>query len=193
MLRNYLHAPDCPINLISVGTLNDTRMTVNFAPDSVTTLTFPDDPKKLGHLAGKSFMPDHCIPCLIGKSPQVSYSSNKHRATDICELVHVDTCGPYPVLMRKKKRYFLAILDDYSNYGACPLLVLKNGACIAWRKTKARWENLLGNKVKAIRVDNAKEFVEGKMREDLDDAGIAIQATAPYAHQQNGKIFHPPT
>jgi transposase InsO family protein len=260
-LRNCLHAPDCPINLISVGMLNDARMTVNFAPDSVTTLTFPDDPEKLGRLAGKSFpakvinklsfldcnfaypaadpdiepiyalpvfpptvlnpelwhrrlghpgmdttrdvltkdtvtgitwtgsfTPDHCIPCLIGKSPQASYSSNKHRATDICELVHIDTCGPYPVLTRKKERYFLAILDDHSNYGACPLLVLKSGACIAWRKTKARWENLSGNKVKAIRVDNAKEFVEGKMREDLDDAGIAVQATAPYAHQQNGKI-----
>ena len=26
------------------------------------------------------------------------------------------------------------------------------------------------------------------MREDLDNAGIAVQATAPYAHQQNGKI-----
>ena len=80
------------------------------------------------------------------------------------------------------------MLDDHSNYGACSLLVLKSGACIAWRKTKARWENLSGNHVMAIRVDNAKEFVEGKMREELDNAGVAIQATAPYAHQQNGKI-----
>jgi hypothetical protein len=261
MLRNCLHAPDCPINLISVSTLNDAHMTVNFAPNSVTTLTFPDDPKKLGCLAGKSFpvkvinklsfldcnftypaadstiepiyalpvfppmvlnpelwhrhlghpgmdttrdvltkdtvtgitwtglfMPDHCIPCLIGKSPQALYLSNKYRAMDICELVHIDTCSPYPVLTKKKERYFLAILDDHSNHGACPLLVLKSGACIAWRKTKAHWENLSGNKVKVIRVDNAKEFMEGKMCEDLDDAGIAVQATAPYTYQQNGKI-----
>lgn len=125
---------------------------------------------------------------LIRKSPQASYSSNKHRATDICNLIHIDTCGPYPVLTRKKEKYFLAILDDHSNYGACPLLVLKNGACIAWRKMKAHWENLSGNKVKVVRLGNAKEFMEGKMHEDLDDAGIAVQATAPYAHQQNGKI-----
>ena len=135
-----------------------------------------------------SFTTSHCIPCLISKSPQAPYSLNKHCTTDICKLIHVDTCGPYPVLTRKKERYFLAILDDHSNYGTCPLLVLKSGACIAWRKTKARWENLSGNKVKAIRIDNAKEFVEGKMHEDLDDAGITVQATAPYAHQQNGKI-----
>ena len=235
-LRNCLHAPGCPINLISVGTLTDARMNVNFAP-----LRFPNDPQKLGHLAGKSFSakvinklsfldcnfvypsPDptiepicafpvfpptvlnpelwhhrlghpgidstrdvltkdmvtgvtwtgsftraHCIPCLIGKSPQASYSSNKHHADKICELIHIDTCGPYPVMTKKKEKYFLVILDDHSNYGACPLLVLKSGASIAWRKTKARWENLSGNRVKAVRIDNAKEFVEGKMREDLD-------------------------
>jgi hypothetical protein len=55
-LRNCLHAPDCPINLISVGMLNEARMSINFAPDSVTTLTFPDNPEKLGRLAGKSFL-----------------------------------------------------------------------------------------------------------------------------------------
>ena len=90
--------------------------------------------------------------------------------------------------MRKKEQYFLAILNDNLNYGACSLLVCKSDACAAWVKMKAHWENLSGNKVRAIRVDNIKEFIEGKMRTELDDAGIAIQAMAPYAHQQNGKI-----
>jgi len=54
-LRNCLHAPDCPINLISIGMLNEARMSMNFTPDSVTMLTFPDDPGKLGQVAGKSF------------------------------------------------------------------------------------------------------------------------------------------
>lgn len=260
-LRNCLHAPDCLINLISVGTLTEAQMNVNFAPNSITTLTFPDDPNRLGHLAGKSFLAKvinklsflncnfvypssdptieptyafpvfpptmlnsnlwhrrlghpgvdstrdvltkdtvtgvmwtgpfthaHCIPCIVGKSPQASYSLNKNRAEKICDLIHINTCGPYPVLTRKKEKYFLVILDDHSNYGACPLLILKSGACIAWRKTKARWENMSGNRVLAIQIDNAKEFVEGKMRKELDDSGIAIQAAAPYAHQQNGKI-----
>ena len=84
-----------------------------------------------------SFTHAHCILCLIGKSPQALYSSNKHCAEKICNLVHIDTCGPYPVLMRWKEKYFLAILDNHSNYGTCPLLVLKSGACMAWRKTKA--------------------------------------------------------
>ena len=134
------------------------------------------------------FTSDHCIPCIIGKSPQTSFSSNKHRAEEICELIHVDTCGPYLVLTRKKEQYFLAILDDNSYYGACSLLVHKSNACTAWVKMKACWENISGNKVRAIRVDNVKEFIEGKMCMELDNTGIAVQATAPYAHQQNGKI-----
>ena len=245
MLRNCLHAPDCPINLISVSMLNEAHMSINFAPDSITMLTFLDNPEKLGRLAGKSFLAkvinklsfldcnfvyptpdptieplyalpvfppavlspelwhcclghpgmgttkdvltkdtitgitwtgsftsDHCIPCIIGKSPQMSFSSNKHWAEEICKLIHIDTCGPYPVLTRKKEQYFLAILNDNLNYGACSLLVHKSDACAAWVKMKARWENLSGNKVRAIRVDNAN----------------AIQAMAPYAHHQNGKI-----
>lgn len=125
---------------------------------------------------------------IIGKSPQTLFSSNKHHAEEICGLIHIDTCGPYPVLTKKKEQYFLAMLDNNLNYSVCSLLVHKSGACAAWMKTKAHWENISGNKVRAIRVDNAKEFVEGKMRLELDNAGIAIQAAAPYAHQQNGKI-----
>ena len=244
-LRNCLHTSDCPINLISVGTLNEARMSINFMPDSITTLTFLDNPEKLSQLAGKSFpakvinnlsflnynlayptpnptikplyaLPvfsptvlspelwhhrlghlgmgttqdmltkdtitgttwtgsftsDHCIPCIIGKSPQTPFSSNKHRAKEICKLIHVDTCGPYPVLTRKKGQYFLAILDNHSIYGACPLLVLKSSACVAWVKTKARWENISGNKVRAIRIDNVKMFIEGKMHVELDSVSL---------------------
>ena len=67
-------------------------------------------------------------------------------------------------------------------------MVHKSNACAAWVKTKACWENISGNKVRAIRVDNVKEFIEGKMRMELDNAGIAIQAMALYTHQQSGKI-----
>lgn len=54
-LRNCLHAPDCPLNLISVGSITEAGMTVNFAPDSVTTIAFPNDPVKLSRLSGRTF------------------------------------------------------------------------------------------------------------------------------------------
>ena len=42
--------------------------------------------------------PAKCIPCLIGKSPQAPYQHNAKCASGVCELVHIDTCDPFPVL-----------------------------------------------------------------------------------------------
>ena len=39
-------------------------------------------------------------------------------------------------------------------------------------------------------MDGAPELSEGHMRQHLRNQGIAIQITAPYAHQQNGKAEH---
>ena len=41
-----------------------------------------------------SFTHDHCIPCLVGKSPQRSYFFHGHRAAKIGDLLHMDLCGP---------------------------------------------------------------------------------------------------
>ena len=41
MLKGCLHAPDAPINLISVGALNENHLTVTFNPDAPTTISYP--------------------------------------------------------------------------------------------------------------------------------------------------------
>jgi hypothetical protein len=43
------------------------------------------------------FVQEHCIACMIGKSPQHTYSHHGHLASAIGELLHMDLCGPYPV------------------------------------------------------------------------------------------------
>ncbi|PPQ83178.1 hypothetical protein CVT26_015514 [Gymnopilus dilepis] len=48
-LRNCLYAPDCPINLISVGALQEKGMRIHFDPPNATVLSFPDEH---GHLPG---------------------------------------------------------------------------------------------------------------------------------------------
>ena len=40
---------------------------------------------------------ERCISCLIGKHPQIPYTNHAHRASAVCELLHMDTCGPFPV------------------------------------------------------------------------------------------------
>lgn len=128
-----------------------------------------------------------CIPCLIGKSPQAPYEHNANHATAICELIHIDTCGPFPILTPRKEAYYTIFLDDASNYGSTTLLVTKNGVFPAWKNVESSWELISGNRVKNVRLDGAKEFTEGPMAKHMATRGIPLQITAPYAHAQTGK------
>jgi hypothetical protein len=42
--------------------------------------------------------PLRCIPCLIGKASPAPYAHNVKRASKVCDLIHIDTCGPFPTL-----------------------------------------------------------------------------------------------
>ena len=105
-------------------------------------------------------MPDGCIPCLIGKSPQAPYTHNAKHALAVGDLVHIDTCGPFPTLTPKKEAFFTIFLNDTSNYGITTLLTTKNGAFPAWKNVESSWELASGNCIKAIHFDGAKEFTQ---------------------------------
>ena len=252
-LRNCLHAPTVPINLISVGALQEHHMSVTFSFQK-TTISFPpshphlsglsfdahvtrrlsllnlnfilpstlpvalhlfpiapNSPEvwhrrfgHLGHEASKNVLNGHyvtgitkpsipypltprCIPFLIGKSPQAPYAHNAKRSSAVGDLIHIDTCGPFPTLTPKKEAFFTIFLDDASNFGVTTLLSAKSGAFQAWKKVEASWELTSGNHIKAVRFDGAKEFTQGPFSAHLLSRGITMQVTAPYAHAQAGK------
>lgn len=207
VLQDCLHAPSAPINLMSVGAMQEHRMRIHFNEDA-TVIHFPSDhpllaglsfqatvlrrlsflqcdfitpdppisdgsevafpifpvveltPElwhcRLGHLgldatrailtkgyatgvdwSGTINFSDRCGPCLIGKHPQQPYSHLCHRASAVCELLHMDTCGPFPVLTPHKKSFFWAMLDDKSNYGHVALLAAKNDVFDTYWKVEA--------------------------------------------------------
>jgi Pol polyprotein, beta-barrel domain/GAG-pre-integrase domain len=134
-----------------------------------------------------SFVRDHCIPCLVGKSPQLPYAQNGNRATKIGELLHMDLCGPFPVQGPHGEKYFYNILDDKSNWGFTFGLRLKSDAFPHYLKTEAFLERSTGLAVLTIRCGGELELTAGPMGAHLSSKGIVVQRTVPYAHQQNGK------
>ena len=263
-LKNCLHALMVPINLISVGALQEHHLSVTFSfrrttvsfpvdhpdlagqsfeatvhhrlsllnlefiptPTPISTLppkprvpviacpVFPVTPittdlwhRRFGHLGqdGTAKMlsqdfatgitlltplrntPSKRIPCLIGKLAQTPYQNNANRATEVCELIHIDTCRPFPTLTPRKEGYFTIFLDDASNLGHTALLTNKSGSFPAYKTVEASWELKSGNRVRNICFDGAKEFVEGPFAKHLASRGISVQVTAPYAHSQAGK------
>ena len=102
-----------------------------------------------------SFLWDHCVACIVGKSPQHPYSHNGHCATRIGELLHMDLCGPYPVKAPGGNLYFYNILDDYSNYGFTVGLCKKSDYFSFFLTTASFIECSNGVLVTSICVDGA--------------------------------------
>ena len=133
------------------------------------------------------FIHDHCIPCIVGKSPQRSYSYQGNRAGKIGELLHMDLCGPFPVQAPHGEKYFFNILDDKSNWGFTCGLRLKSDAFSHYLKTEAFLERSSAAVVTTVRCGGELELTAGKMGSHFTSKGITLQRTVPYAHQQNGK------
>ena len=93
------------------------------------------------------FLTDHCIACIVGKSPQRSYSSQGNRAVQIGGLLHMDLCGPYPVQGPRGERYFYNILDDKTNFGFTFGLRHKSDAFSHYLATEAFLERSSGVRV----------------------------------------------
>ena len=127
------------------------------------------------------------MACIIGKSPQQSYSHHGHQATKVGELLHMDLCGPYPVQGPHGEKYFFNILDDKMNFAFTFGIKLKSDAFTHYQSTKAFLECSNNVTVLAIRCGGELELTAGKMGEHLVSKGIVVQHTIPYAHEQNGK------
>ena len=134
-----------------------------------------------------SFIRDHCISCIVGKSPQKSYPYHGNRALNVGDLLHMDLCGPFPVQAPHGEKYFFNILDDRSNWGFTFGLRLKSDAFSKYLATEAFLARSKDITVKSIRCGGELELTAGKMGDHLTSKGIVVQRTVPYAHQQNGK------
>src|ERR1700678_3031406 len=100
----------------------------------------------------------------------------------------MDLCGPYPVQTPDGKCYLFVIIDDHSNWGFTHLLRLKNDAYTSYCHTEAFLLRSFWTLVLAVRLDGALELCKGVLGDHFTKQGIVVQQTAPYAHQQAGKI-----
>lgn len=83
-------------------------------------------------------------------------------------------------------RYFITFVDDYSRKMFVYFLKHKSEAPEVFTKFKALVENETGCKIKILRTDNGREYVNRKFKQILNDSGIKHQTTVPYNPQQNG-------
>ena len=59
---------------------------------------------------------EQCIDCIKGKFAKKIKKDAKH-SVGILEIIHTDTCGPFPVTTVDGYDSFITFTDDYSRYG----------------------------------------------------------------------------
>ena len=91
------------------------------------------------------------------------------------------------MLSPQKDAYFLSILDDSSNFGFVGPLRLKSDTFDFYKRTESSIEHTTKSTISTVRLNGALELCEGRMGTHLQNQGITLQVTAPYAHQQNSK------
>jgi len=126
-----------------------------------------------------------CDICLRTKAVRVVSRKPPVRATKPLERVYSDFWGPYVTPSMGKEVYFLSFTDDYTRKS----WVLLTRTRAELPRVFARWKSFVerqsGHLLKALRTDNATEYIA--MRDAaLATAGIILELTSVYTPEQNG-------
>ena len=82
--------------------------------------------------------------------------------------------------------YVLTFIDDFSRYCWVYFLKHKSKVFDLFKGFKVLVEDQYGRKLKVLRFDNGGEYVKSEFIQYCEDAGIQMQHSILYTHQQNG-------
>lgn len=128
-----------------------------------------------------------CITCSLCKISAKPFKPVGTTVTsNALELVHTDICGPMRVESEGGALYFITFIDDYSRYITVYVLRNKSDAFKAFKEYLAMAEKQTGCKLKRLRSDNGREYINKEFDNFLKDHGIVHETTVCYTPQQNG-------
>lgn len=157
--------------------------------------------RRLGHLNAKSMnilkiksigldyngnYTEKCVPCLQGKLSKKPFKNSKSKSSKVLQLIHSDLCGPMSTHSWGGALYLLTFTDDFSRKTFGYLLKTKAEVFAKFVEFKHLVENQTGERIKVLRSDNGREYVNNDMCTFLKENGIVHQTTVPYTPQQNG-------
>lgn len=92
----------------------------------------------------------------------------------------MDRYGPFEVPLIVGNRYFMSFIDD-----ATRMKEMKDQALEANEEFKAMAESQTGKKLKNLRNDNRREYVNSRFKASMARDGVRHQKTCPYTPEQN--------
>jgi len=81
-----------------------------------------------------------------------------HRSSELLELIHINICRPLPTSSRSGQKFLISFIDDHSRFVYIYLLHHKSEALDVFKLYKAKVENQLDRKIKAVHSDRGREY-----------------------------------
>ena len=101
-----------------------------------------------------------CKGCIIGKHAERKYDKGKpSRVFQVLDMIHSYFIGPLPTPSYGNSSYVLTFIDDFSRYCWVYFIKLKSQVFETFKVYKSLFENSFGNKIKVLRTENGKEYV----------------------------------
>lgn len=127
-----------------------------------------------------------CSTCLQGKQTRQPFKHTGTRASSLLEVIHSDVCGPMEEKSLGGARYYVTFIDDYSRKVFVYHIHSKSQVLDCFKEFKKLVETQLQTKIKILRSDNGKEYVNEAFDKFCKESGIKRQFTVPYSPEQNG-------
>lgn len=128
-----------------------------------------------------------CIPCIEGKQSRLPFPKRSYtRATQKLGLIHSDLCGPMSISSFSGAKYLLTFIDDYTRMTFGYFIKTKDEVLPVFKRFKSLVEQQTDLKIKRLRSDNGREYVNNQFQTFIKNHGIEHQTTVPYTPQQNG-------
>ena len=127
-----------------------------------------------------------CMACIQGKQHKLPFKTGRTRANQLGDLIHMDLAGPMETTSINGKKYFLIIIDDYSQGIWVKPIALKTEVVSKVKEFVGKFETGYSAKVCRVMADNGMEFVNFDLQSYFKTHSIAFYSSVPYIHEQNG-------
>jgi transposase InsO family protein len=128
-----------------------------------------------------------CETCVQAKMTRKPFKNNRTKAKFPLEIIHTDVCGPIEVPTWDNKKYFVTFLDDFTHFCVVYLISFKSEVFDKVKLFISLAENHFNKKVRKIRCDNGREYLNNNLMSLTKTKGIVLDVTVPYTPQLNGK------
>ena len=113
----------------------------------------------------------------------LTFKNNITKAKDILDIIHADVCGSFKTPGSMGKRYFVSFNDDYSKIAKVYSIKTKDEVFHCLVQYINESENLTEKKVKIIRCDNGKEYLNNRFYKFAQEKGIILNNYPAYLHE----------